>query len=265
VASGQEFDETERAGAPLAFVLAWVGGVVDAIGFLTLNRLFTAHMSGNSAAFGAYLGQGGWAEAARRATPIPLFVLGVALGDAVIEIARRRGIRATRSVALTLEAVLLIAFRVYAGGHLDHGEIAAGAAWRFTLLVGLLAVPMGLQTAALQRVGGGTVQTTFITGMLTNLAKEVVTYLFWLSDRHRARRAGTAAATARHPSRARALLMAGIWAGFVVGATTGGVAVGRWGLNAVVAPLLVLGAVIVRDARQPPVAPPPDPLAPGGK
>jgi uncharacterized membrane protein YoaK (UPF0700 family) len=258
MAVGQESDATERAGAPLAFVLAWVGGVVDAIGFLTLNRLFTAHMSGNSAAFGAYLGQGGWGEAARRATPIPLFVCGVALGDAAIEVARRRGIRATRSVALALEAACLFAFRVYAGNHLSGGEIEAGAAWRFALLVALLTVPMGLQTAALQRVGGGTVQTTFITGMLTNLAKEAVTYLFWLGDRRRAMRAGTSAAIgARHPSRARALLIAGIWAGFVVGATTGGVTVGRWGLNAVVAPLLVLGVVIARDVRQQANAPPP--------
>jgi uncharacterized membrane protein YoaK (UPF0700 family) len=250
VASGQESHEAQRAGARRAFALAWVGGIVDAIGFLTLNRLFTAHMSGNSAALGAYLGQGAWAEAARRATPIPLFVFGVALGDALIEVARRRGIRATMSVVLTLEAALLIAFRLYAGSNLNDGMIAAGATRRFTLLVALLAVPMGLQTSALQRVGGGTVHTTYITGMLTNLAKEVVAYLFWLGDRRHG--AGTSAPddALRHPSRARALLMAGIWGGFVGGATTGGVAVTRWGLNAVVAPLLLLGIVIALDVRR---------------
>jgi uncharacterized membrane protein YoaK (UPF0700 family) len=222
VASGQESHEAQRAGARRAFALAWVGGIVDAIGFLTLNRLFTAHMSGNSAA----------------------------LGDALIEVARRRGIRATMSVVLTLEAALLIAFRLYAGSNLNDGMIAAGATRRFTLLVALLAVPMGLQTSALQRGGGGTVHTTYITGMLTNLAKEVVAYLFWLGDRRHG--AGTSAPddALRHPSRARALLMAGIWGGFVGGATTGGVAVTRWGLNAVVAPLLLLGIVIALDVRR---------------
>jgi uncharacterized membrane protein YoaK (UPF0700 family) len=42
-------------------------------------------MSGNSVAMAAYAGQGHWAEAARRAFPIPLFVAGVALGASIAE------------------------------------------------------------------------------------------------------------------------------------------------------------------------------------
>ena len=174
--------------ARLAFALAWAGGMVDATGFLTLAHRFTAHMSGNSAALGAYIGIGDWAEALRRLTPIPLFVVGVGIGAALIEAAARLGIRSSLSVALAVEGLLLLGFRIFGGSGLHPGAPSASAAWQFDLLTAFLALAMGVQGAALQRAGCATVHTTYINGMLTNLAKEVVAYAFW---RHVAGRAGT--------------------------------------------------------------------------
>jgi len=243
---------SDTEGAWLAVVLAWVGGAVDAVGFLTLANLFTSHMSGNSAALGAYLGVGQGAEALRRLTPIPLFVLGVAMGAAVIELAVRRGVRSSLSVALALEAILLLAFRVYGRSHLHAGVIQTTAGWQFDLLVALLAVPMGVQTAALQRVAGTTVHTTYITQMLTTFAKEAVAYLFWLHDRGQAENASaTQGIVPARPSLFRALFVAGVWTAFVVGAVMGGAAVARWDLNALLAPMAVLVAMIALDLRSP--------------
>src|SRR5690349_6360434 len=73
----------------LAVSLAWVAGFVDAVGYVSLFRLFIAHMSGNSAAMGAHFGQGEWGEAFYRAFPIPVFVLGVIAGAALHEAASR--------------------------------------------------------------------------------------------------------------------------------------------------------------------------------
>ncbi len=242
----------DTEGSWLAVVLAWVGGVVDATGFLTLANLFTSHMSGNSAALGAYVGVGNGAEALRRLTPIPLFVLGVALGATVIELAARRGVRSSLSVALALEAILLLAFLVYGSSHLHAAAIHTTANWQFDALVALLAVPMGVQTAALQRVAGTDVHTTFITGMLTIFAKEVVAYLFWLYDRGQAENASaTQGIVPARPSLFRALLVAGVWTAFVVGAAMGGAAILRWNLNALLAPIAVLVAVIALDVRSP--------------
>jgi Protein of unknown function (DUF1275) len=56
-----------RVTAIEAFLLAGVGGSVDAIGVLTLGRLFVAHMSGNSAALWGSLWP--WRLADRVATP----------------------------------------------------------------------------------------------------------------------------------------------------------------------------------------------------
>lgn len=248
--------KTERVW--LALLLGWVGGYVDAVGFIALAHLFTAHMSGNSVGMGAYLGQGDWHEAARRATPIPFFVVGIAGGVALIEVARRAGVRAAMSVALALEAALLLAFRLYGAAYLRAQEIGAGA-WRFTLLVALLALAMGIQTAALQRVGRWSVRTTYITGMLTDLAQETVSYLFWLRDRDRDRYGAPDAngdqLVREPPSLGRTLLLAGVWGIYIVGAVAGGLAMQRWDLNALALPLLALAAIIAVDVTRPIYAP----------
>jgi len=47
----------------IALSLAIIGGFVDAVGYLALFRLFTAHMRGNTVAGGADLAQQEWSEA----------------------------------------------------------------------------------------------------------------------------------------------------------------------------------------------------------
>jgi uncharacterized membrane protein YoaK (UPF0700 family) len=240
----------------LAVVLGAVGGFVDAIGFLTLARLFTAHMSGNSASLGANLGQGRWGEALHRTTPIPCFIAGIMLGVAVIEVARRAGVRSSMSLALALEGLLLLAFRVYGAPHMHAGEIHTGAGWQFGLLVGLLAAAMGVQTAALQRVGPWTVRTTYITGMLTDMAQEAVSYVFWRRDQRRgAPDAGPDRLVHEPPSFVRVALLAGVWCVYIAGAVCGGLLLLHWGLNALLVPLLALAVVIAADLVRPIYAP----------
>lgn len=245
-------DQTSRRIARLAIVLAWVGGMVDATGYLLLAHLFTAHMSGNSAALGAYLGDGQWREAAPRLVPILFFVVGVALGDGLIEVAARRGIRGALSFALAPEVALLLIFRFYGSGYLHAGTIQTDAAWQFALLVALLAVPMGFQTAALQRVAGTVVHTTFITGMLAAVAKEGVAYLFWLGSHERRDNASASEGILpAHPSLFRASLSAGIFLAFLAGAVIGGYGAHRWTLNAMLIPLIVIVLLILSDLWRP--------------
>lgn len=231
----------------MAVLLAWVAGIVDAIGYLTLFRLFTAHMSGNSVEMGLRLGQGEWGEALRRAVPIPLFVCGVALGAALSEAAARRGVRSTFALVLGLEAALLLAFMLYASGLLRGGSIPTTADWTYYLPVALLVVAMGLQTATLQRVGGRTVRTTYVTGMLTNLAQESVAYLFWRHDH----RHGQAGAESKNASLQRVALLAAIWCTYALGAILGGFAELHWALRSLLFPLCALVAVIVLDLLHP--------------
>src|SRR4051812_23624234 len=169
-------ESPREPGAPrwMAVLLDGVGGYVDAVGYLLLFQLFAANMSGNSILFGVALGQGQWQAALRQVLPIPLFVVGVALG-AVIGLALAwRGVRRRVTVLLTLEIALLAVFALYGSRFLHDGTLRPDAAWQDILLTALITLPMGMQNVALRRAGGVSVRTTFVTGTLTSLAEALV-------------------------------------------------------------------------------------------
>lgn len=252
--------QKEREKAWLAILLAWVAGSVDVIGYLMLFHLFTAHMSGNSVATGAYLGRHQWGAALYRAFPIPLFVIGVALGATITETAARRGIRSTFSISLGLEAVLLFLFMAY-GSRLDHnGPMQLNVTWKFYPLAAFPIVAMGLQNATLRRVGNRTVHTTYVTGILTNLAEQGVAYMFWLYDhmigRTINRMIKSLRVSTRQKSLSRVILYGGIWSGYIIGAILGGYIQQRWELKALALPLCGLVFIIIWDLIRPIHTPP---------
>jgi uncharacterized membrane protein YoaK (UPF0700 family) len=229
--------ERIREKAWVALTLALVGGIVDAVGYITLLGVFIAHMSGNSAAMGAHFGQGKAAAGLARAAPIPLFVFGVALGAILIAALARRGVRSTAAAVLGLEATLLLTVMLLGDASLSGGKVTAQSGWTFYALVFLAATAMGLQTSALRRLGGKTVRTTFVTGMLTHLGEEAAKFVV------------PASRPAASSSRLR--LLAGIWVCYAAGAIFGGWAHDQWALNALVVPLLILAAVIAVDLVRP--------------
>ncbi len=238
----------------LALALACVGGFVDAVGYLTLFHLFTAHMSGNSIALGVHVGEGDWADALHRAFPIPLFVAGVMLGAAVGEALVRAGVRSAFAFTVGLEILLLLAFMAWGHPYYHEGGIRPESAWAFYLLAALPALAMGVQSATLRRVGNVHVRTTYITGMLTNFAEEAVRYLFWLRDRRRQHgvRLGTLLRLSpRQPVFNRMLLMLGLWLCYVAGAVAGACAELSWGPQCLIAPVGVLVLVALVTARHP--------------
>jgi len=228
----------------LAFPLAWVGGYVDAVGFLTLAGLFVAHMSGNTIRLGVFVGDGDWSLAAARLVPIVVFALGVAGGIAFSEALRRRSTPAPAARVLSIEAGLLVAFVLVGEAVLDGGSVAAGS-WDYYLLAVVAVLAMGLQNAALRRVAGVPVHTTFVTGMLTNIAEEIVNGWYALRD---ARRGGVpgrddAARTAFR----RARLHGGVWLSYLAGGVLGALLALRWDLWVLVLPLAVLLVLIAVD------------------
>lgn len=247
----------EREKAWLALLLAWIAGGVDAIGYLVLFHLFTAHMSGNSVAFGAHLAQHEWSEAWRRLFPIPLFMFGIATGAVLSDRAARKNARSVFRAALLAEAALLIAFMLCGNGVMRNGEIHTDAVWKFYALAALLPVAMGLQSATLRRIGGRTkVRTVFVTGMLTNFVEEAVTYLFqWREDTRERKAAGddeqSQRTSRRQQSAQRAMLYGGIWLAYMGGAILSGFAEQRWALNALCFPLGGLMFIIARDFLRP--------------
>lgn len=238
----------------LALMLAWIAGNVDAIGYLTLGRLFTAHMSGNTAAMGAESGAGQWAQVWQRVLPIPLFVVGVGVGYTLAEIAKRRQARSPFAPVFGLEALLLLAFLLWGGLRLHGGVIKPTAGWEYGALVALPAVAMGVQNSTLHRVGNQNVRTTYISGMLTNFAEQSVELLLWLKDQlhgdtdHRSRVWGM---LVQQKELHLASLFIGIWCSFVIGAVMGATALQSWAMKALLLPLIGTLTVIGVDRVHP--------------
>ncbi|HLI25682.1 MAG TPA: YoaK family protein [Chloroflexota bacterium] len=223
----------------LAVLLAAVAGFVDVVAYFYLAGLLAAPMTSNTVRVGLAIGTGQWPLAAQGVQAIPLFLLGVMGGALLCELAARR-CEGQMSVVLPLgvEWLLLATFWA-AGSQLSRdGALPLEAPWQSTLLVACTVGAMGLQTAALRRVGRLTVRTTFVTGVLATLGEEAVQYGLWLWGRARGRPAPARGSTGQ------LAVLGSIWGGYVLGAAAAARVVPQWGLAALALPLAVLGGYI---------------------
>lgn len=234
----------------LATLLAWVAGFVDAVGYLALAHVFVANMTGNTVVGVADLAQRNWGSAWHRAFPIPVFVVGAAVGATAIEVAHRQRWRSAHAVAFGLEVVLLVAFALVAQPLLANGALPLESGWLFYALAALPTLAMGLQSASFRRVGSNSVRTTYVSGILTAMAEEAVFSLF--------RRAGRAPETdgrhtgsERRQSPNRVLLPAGIWISYAFGAILGAFLHEWWELGSLALPIGTLIFVAIWDLAQP--------------
>lgn len=255
---------------PVAVTLAAVAGFVDAAGFLALD-LFTAHMSGNSARLGVYIGDGLFVRAAPSVFSIALFVIGIAAGTATTEVLVRAGRRWATTAVLCAELLLLVALAVggwaaTTGGHIPHSPADV-----YYPLAGAAVLAMGLQTASLQRVSGRTVRTTYVSGMLTNLAEEAVALVLGpCPDGPDSGRSYVEGELGIHPGPAsvrRILFIAAIWLAYAAGAVGGGYLERRIHLVSLAVPCALLGIVIIVELarRNGPLEPVTEEQAAGSK
>ena len=152
--------------ARLLLVLTFTTGLVDAVSFLGLGRVFTANMTGNV----IFLGFG-----VAGSTGLPVVGPLVSLGSFVVG-ALAGGILAARmahrhpahiSVALGAEVTAIgTAAAVAAGTSLHPGTVPADT------MIALLAFAMGLRNATARRFGIPDLTTTVLTMTLTGLAAD---------------------------------------------------------------------------------------------
>jgi uncharacterized membrane protein YoaK (UPF0700 family) len=149
----------------LLIVLTVTTGLVDAVTFLGLNRVFVANMTGNVAFLGFALA--GDPQLSMWAPPLALaaFTAGAWTEGRFA----RRMLDARRGfTVLTAAHALLVAAGLTVAQVAGHRETGAQAA-----LIGLLGYGMGLQNAAALRLGiPDLVMTTVLTTILTRLAAE---------------------------------------------------------------------------------------------
>jgi uncharacterized membrane protein YoaK (UPF0700 family) len=125
---------------------------VDAVGYIMLFQIFTAHMSGNAVAMCVRFSRHDWAELFRRGYPIPMFFLGTGLGAFLNQGLPRLGLRSAFSIVFGIEAVLLLLFIFIDQPALVSGTGHLAFNGRYFVLLALLPMAMGLQNATVRRI-----------------------------------------------------------------------------------------------------------------
>jgi uncharacterized membrane protein YoaK (UPF0700 family) len=223
----------------IALLLTFAAGHVDAIGFLAFWHVFTAHMTGNTVHLGMALVQQHWSDALRAGLPVPVFLVGSIVGRCMLEYGARKRWRRVSSLIFLLQAAVVTEVL-----WMNSAQISEQVLWSSLLL---LAFGMGLQTAALTRVGPLTVHTTFVTGMLNSLAQRVSHLLFWLVDPKMRSEHGF---WKLRPARESSLLL-GVWFCYVTGAIVGAALFLRWKISALFLALAILFVAICVDQVKP--------------
>ncbi len=151
---------------PIMVALTFVTGVVDAVSYLRLGHVFVANMTGNVVFLGFALAGARGLSSASSLVALASFLAGAFAGGLLAaRTPDHRGhiLRAASTVQVTLLAVALLV-AVSAVEPLHTGS-------RYALLVPM-ALAMGVQNAAAQRLAVPELTTTVLTRTLTGLASE---------------------------------------------------------------------------------------------
>jgi uncharacterized membrane protein YoaK (UPF0700 family) len=161
----------KRPGGPvvIAALLSFNGGFVDTAGFLGLQGLFTAHVTGNFVTLGAALVQGSHGIVGK-ILALPEFIVVVALARLAGMALRARGLPELRTL-LAAKVVLLIAFFALAVGRGPFPDANTPSA----LLTGFCGIAAMAVQNALQRLHLAALPpTTLMTGSTTQATIDAV-------------------------------------------------------------------------------------------
>lgn len=150
-------------------LLALAAAYVDTCGFIGLFGLFTAHVTGNFVLIGAEL-VSHHGDIIAKLSALPVFLVSVLLTAQAEVMLQQRGYRAT-SVLLWIEGLLIASAAVafYKVGQPAHPDDEP------VLVIGfILIAAMGVQNALMRTSLAGPVQTTVMTGNVTQMAIDLL-------------------------------------------------------------------------------------------
>jgi uncharacterized membrane protein YoaK (UPF0700 family) len=203
----------------MLLALTWAAGSVDAISYLGLGHVFTAMMTGNTVLLGLALAEGEALAALRSVLALMGFGAGVFAGAIIVE----RESNQTNwpnpvTAALAVETAILAIFSV---AYYLSEPTRSGAMTYF--LIFLLSFAMGIQSAAVRRLGVPGIATTYITGTITSLITDLVGWLRWLGAPPPVDKAvGAFQKSSSTPWEQRVGLLAGVVSLYCLGALAGG-------------------------------------------
>ena len=149
--------------------LTVVSGLVDAVCYLGLGRVFTANMTGNLVVLGfAAAGAAGFSVTATL-TSLALFLAGAFAAGLAFPVVARRGGDKTR---LLLAAMAVETTFVGAAALVAFLQPSVASGWPRYLVIAVLAFAMGVRNATVRRLAVPDLTTTVLTMTLTGLAAD---------------------------------------------------------------------------------------------
>lgn len=222
----------ERMHLRLMMALTFTTGVIDAIGFLGLDRVFAGNMTGNVVILGMAAAGTDDFPVTGPALALIGFLLGAAHGGRVLRGAPRGWSGRVTSSLGTVAAITLVLGVVFRTvDHLPEPLTMAAT--------GLLGTAMGLQAGVARHLGVAEVTTVVVTSTLTALASQ--SRIAGGTGEHGGRRALAAALILAGAAAGAVLLRAGVGAGLL---TAGGI----------MAAVVAVGAAHARAVRPGPGA-----------
>jgi uncharacterized membrane protein YoaK (UPF0700 family) len=185
------------------FCLGMVAGYIDALGFIDLNGIYTAAMTGNTVQLGIAFVLEQWPHFAVAGGTVGAFFLGGLLSSFI----RRR--LPYPALELLMMAALVLgaqAVRLYVPSPVG-------------IELPLLAVAMAMQGETISRFSGVPIQTIVVTNNLLKLADAIVGRYVPFGNRSRA-----TGGTAGRPTPADVVLPGCAWLAYTVGASSGALA-----------------------------------------
>jgi uncharacterized membrane protein YoaK (UPF0700 family) len=227
--------------AAIALALTFAAGFVDGYGFLSLSGVYIGNMSGNTVqiALRAVAGDGG--QALLHAFTISMFLLGLLVSGAAIELGRSRRLRHVFAIGMALEVIGLGLFILLVpdpnGARPPPARLLAGIA--------VAALAMGLQNTSLRMANVLTAYTTHVTGTITRFSEDFVAWLF-------ARRAPDPEDPSERKRLGRGAVLSGLlWVAFLLGSFAAALLLPRLSRIALAIPLLIVIVAGAADAVAP--------------
>jgi uncharacterized membrane protein YoaK (UPF0700 family) len=218
-ASGANHYRDRRHSVGVNAALALAGGYLDGFTFVGHGRIFANAMTGNI----VYLGMEVLSSPARpnfrHLPPLFMFMLGIWAARA-LHLPRFRRIVRHPYVAVLLAEVIILFILAFLPNRTPDFWITAP-----------ITFAASMQVLTFRTVGPHTYTSTFTTGNLSTLSTGLFDWLF---------------TTDKETARSKSRIFAIICGSFLVGATTGSLAVARWGNRALMPEVILLSLIAIR-------------------
>jgi uncharacterized membrane protein YoaK (UPF0700 family) len=212
----------------VSFGLAFVGGYGDAAGFV-LAKTFTGHVTGNLVLTAIAVAAHDWRAALEPLLAIVTFLIGISLSVLIVRPLKARLLWLLLPTIMGIEVILIVAASLALTSDMAHGV---------ELFVIFVSLALGLQNGAFRRVGGISVHTTYLTGMITSLISTT-------TERHASE---VTPPTLGSPD-PKVGLLCGIWIAFVLGAGTGAAMVLHFKALGMLGAAVLLIPLILREVQ----------------